>query len=224
MESGQVKKGSDQSQSTSELAEIDEQELKRLLLQYDDNLRRYIGLRIPFRLSGILSSDDILQEVWIAAFRAAPSFRQLGPNAFEKWIGSIVLSKLVDAIKSARRLKRGGNLAILQAGSMCRSSLATLFAETTSGSRTPSIEYAAEEARSEIQQALERLPQDRRQAIQLHYIEDCTIPDIAAQMRKTVPAVKGLIFHGVRQLRKEMGRMDRFFSADTSTGSSAAER
>jgi DNA-directed RNA polymerase specialized sigma24 family protein len=63
-----------------------------------------------------------------------------------------------------------------------------------------------------MQIALSRLPVDRRRAIQMRYIDGQTPQEIAGKMQKSAAAVKGLLFHGLRELRERLGDAKRFFS------------
>ena len=57
------------------------------------------------------------------------------------------------------------------------------------------------EAALELAQALEKLPEDQRLAVELRYLGQRPLNDIAEYMSKTTGAVAGLIRRGVEQLR-----------------------
>ena len=69
---------------------IDEATLEFLLLERAEQMRAYISSRIPARLLSSISADDILQEVWLAAFRKVSNCRFDGSSSFERWIMTIV--------------------------------------------------------------------------------------------------------------------------------------
>ena len=68
----------------------------------------------------LLVIDDILQEVWIAAYRTITGFQPAGPGAVDRWLITITHSKLVDAVRYARRAKRGGDRRYIRDSPNCR--------------------------------------------------------------------------------------------------------
>ena len=56
--------------------------------------------------------------------------------------------------------------------------------------------------------ALETLPEDQRTAVELRYIGDCSLAEIAASMSRTKPSVAGLIRRGLQDLRGRLKPLD----------------
>ncbi len=205
------------------MQKIDTVKLLQLLEEREDSLRRYIARKIPTRFSHVLSTDDILQETWISAYRSLFQFRPTGPDAFDRWLTSIANHRLLDAIRTVKRLKRGGNKGAFVAGGIAESSFLGLCSIVASAQPTPSAEVATAETAVAVRQALHDLPKDRRDAIGMRYIEGRSISEIAGAMAKTKSAVHSLLFHGLRQLRERIGHASKFFSdAPSSTSCSAA--
>ena len=50
--------------------------------------------------------------------------------------------------------------------------------------------------------ALTRLPDDQRQVVELHHLKGLSLADVSTTMGRTVPAVVGLLFRGVKKLRE----------------------
>jgi RNA polymerase sigma-70 factor (ECF subfamily) len=50
--------------------------------------------------------------------------------------------------------------------------------------------------------ALVRLPDDQREAVELRYLHGLAVKAIAGRMKRTTPAVGGLIHRGLTRLRK----------------------
>jgi RNA polymerase sigma-70 factor (ECF subfamily) len=175
-------------------------------------LRRYVHAKIPTRLSATVSADDILQEVWMAAYRTVSTFTPDGPNAVERWLVTIAKSKVVDAIRTARQLKRGGDRRQLRNAQRRLTSFSELFARIQSPQKTPSGEFGAIEVGHAVSIALNLLGEDRRQAIQLHYIEGLSHKEIAGEMGKTEAAVNSLVYNGLRELRSLLGDAAKYFS------------
>ena len=81
---------------------VDEVELEKRLLNRADVLRRRLEMGIPARLQPEVSADDILQEVWVAAFREIPALIGQRPDAFDRWLVRVAERKLLGAIRRTR--------------------------------------------------------------------------------------------------------------------------
>ena len=69
---------------------------------------------------------------------------------------------------------------------------------------TPS-EYAARRERGLLlAEALDSLPEDQRMAVELRYLGDCSLDEIAAMMERSKPSVAGLLRRGLEDLRLKL--------------------
>lgn len=191
---------------------LDEETLEAHLTANAPMLARYIKARIPRELDALIAVDDVLQEIWIAAFRSIGTFRAAGPNALDRWLTTIANRKLLDQLKSAARLKRGGAVHILHGLQRQRTSYLGLLERVCGAGRTPSSDVSLQEASSFIENALRELPQSRQQALTMRYIEGRLPREIAQAMNKSESAVNSLLYNGLRDLRQRLGAAGRFFS------------
>ena len=189
---------------------MDDQNLRHELLPRISDLRRYVNQKIPKRFRRTISADDILQEVWIAAFRTAATFVQDGPGAIDRWLMTIANTKLIDATRLARATRRGGSDALMRSAHL--SSCRDLFAQIQSPHNTPSGEFLANEIAHATNISLKCLTPDRRTAIELRFIEGLSPVEIARRMAKSTTAVHSLLFHGLRTLRLLMGEASSYLS------------
>jgi RNA polymerase sigma factor (sigma-70 family) len=189
---------------------ISEDTLSALLKESAPQLRNYVEARFPVRLGAFASVDDIIQDVWIAAFRARPHLQLKGQDALKRWLTTLARRKLMNKITEFRRLKRGGAAILRQ--HFRESAALDILTMVASTNRTPSSEAAVSESAKVIRVALANLPEDQRQAIHLRFIEGHP-PEIVAQiMNKPLTAVRGIIFRGLRKLHSELGEATRFWS------------
>lgn len=201
---------------------VDEQTLHEALLVRINALHNYVASKTPPRLRHIISPDDILQEVWVAAYRTISTFVPDAPDALDRWLTTIANSKLVDALRAARRLKRGGSQRLVRDAGGPLTSFSNLFARLRSPQQTPSSEFHAVETAHAVLISLNRLNDTRRRAIEMRFIEGLSHKEIAAKMGKSGAAVNSLLFHGLRQLRGMLGDAARYFSDARSSDSSHA--
>jgi RNA polymerase sigma-70 factor (ECF subfamily) len=57
-------------------------------------------------------------------------------------------------------------------------------------------------ARICLSQALAALPDDQRQAIELHHLKGCSLAEVCQAMQRTNRSVAGLLLRGMRRLRQ----------------------
>jgi RNA polymerase sigma-70 factor (ECF subfamily) len=194
--------------------------LQKALLARAPELRAYLTRKIPVNLQGVIAEDDVLQELWIAAFRGLPNFRPDGPGALDRWLTTLAQRILIDHVKARQAAKRGGPHAILQASIDNLSSVLLRFA---SSRRPPSGEAALAEAIHAVKNAMDSLPGAWRQVISLRYIEGKSVDEIAKALKKTRYAVDGLLFRARRELRERLGKAADYLSnVPSSDGSLSA--
>lgn len=191
---------------------INDWELQVLLMERAERLHKYVQRRLPADVQGIVAPEDILQEMWLAVFRGIANFRADAPDALDRWLTKIAERKLIDAIRSARTVKRGGGHRIEHEARCRTTSYLALFARVVSKQRTPSSEDAAREATHAVQIALCSLPDDCQLAVRMRHIEGRPRAEVAEAMEKSRPAINSLLFHGLRMLRDQLGPAGRFFS------------
>lgn len=192
--------------------ELSVEQLREAMSLRGPSLREFIRTRLPPRFRGRVSEDDILQEVWFAAFKHRHSFRRDRPDALDRWLTSITQSRLLNTIKAEMRIKRGGRVNVLGQQNRYSRSFAGLLARVVSSGNSPSKEVAIQEVAEAIHLALSEMPEARRQAVVYRYLEGKSHDEIATLMSRTKPAVNSLIFNGLRQLQRILGPPASFLS------------
>lgn len=195
-----------------ESARSDAPKLHLALADHAEFLRCYITRKIPRQLRSLLSTEDVLQEVWISAFRGIAGFKPNGPDAFSRWLMTIAERRLVDKIREARALRRGGGRLPFQEADAHQSSLVALYTCAVAGQRTPSREASAKEMSRAVRMAIAALPNDQRQVVQMRHIEGLSVAEIAVAVKRTKSSVHGLLHRGLCRLGEELGDASRFLS------------
>lgn len=193
-------------------------ELARIIRSHAAELRRYVSSRISPAYRDRISVEDVLQDTWVWAFRTGASLLLAGPEAVRRSLWTMAERRLVDAIRKVRSLRRGGAAVIVREADQRASSREQLLDAVQGRERTPSRYVRRQEAMDAMLVALGSLPEPRRLAVHLRHIEGWSVKQIAAYMQRSEPAVHGLLFHGIRQLRERMGDAERYLS---DAGSSA---
>lgn len=130
-------------------------------------------------------AEEILQEAFIAVWRAALDWRSDGAK-FSTWLYRVVLNACLD-----RKRRK------------------PFYPLETAGERidqAPSVteRQMMRERYAIVLDALADLPRRQRAAVALHYFHETSVRDAAAIMNMTVPALESLLIRGKRALRKAL--------------------
>jgi RNA polymerase sigma factor (sigma-70 family) len=191
-------------------------ELEERLLVHSDELRAHVVAKIPPRFRRRIDVDDILQETWATVFHAITDFVPTGSDGLIRWLKTVANRRILDAIRDTRGGKHDGPAAALREADRHRDSFDGLLANLLASDDTPSRDAAKKEATQALQFVLSVLPDDRQTAIRLRYVDGRWPREIARTMHKTVPAVRSLIFNGMRQLAAEFDDIGDYLSGDHS--------
>ncbi len=190
--------------------------LERLLWRHFSQLERHIAPRIPDRFRSQLSVEDVLQDVFVQAFRDIKKFEVRPESSFYAWLRAIADHRLADAIKRLGRRKRGGEFRQLRNVPVDQnSSVAELIEIVCVENYTPGRSVARHEMAHAIQVGVASLPDDQREVIQAKFFEGRSLDEIAADMGRTKNAVRGLIHRAQKNLSDFMGRSSKWFSGSS---------
>jgi len=131
--------------------------------------------------------EDLLQETFVAAIRAFPSFR--GEASVKTWLHSIAINVVRDHLRKPRRPT---------------TSLDEQRHETPEPGPIEDEERRRIAAR--IYDHLDHVDPNKRLALVLYVVEDLSIAEIAALMNASVAATKSRLFWARRTLLKRMRR------------------
>jgi RNA polymerase sigma factor (sigma-70 family) len=174
-------------------------------------MRIYLNGKIPKYLRSKISADDILQDVWVAAFQTMNLFRAERDDSLDRWLTSLANHALIDRFREAKRVRRGGEHCTVMDGDVLASSFA-LMAQIASPGKTPSRVAASSEAAVAIHEALGNLSEQQQRAVRMMYIEGKSRQEIARALQKTEAAVGSLLFTGLRHLKNRLGSGMKYFS------------
>ncbi len=186
--------------------------LHEVLVPRTGFLREYLDRRIPPSLRSMLAVDDLLQEVWIAAYRNVASFRPHGADALERWLVTIAHSRLVDAVRWARRVKRGGDIRYLRLAGNVRTTFTDALSRVPAACRTPSADAQRIETAHAMLIALERLEERQRRAVELYFLRGRSRQQVAEELQTSEKAVSDLVHRSLMLLRGVLGPAVKYFS------------
>jgi RNA polymerase sigma-70 factor, ECF subfamily len=174
-------------------------ELLELYRNYLDLLAR---LQIGRRLQGKVDAADVVQEIFLKAHAAFGQFRGSTEVELLAWLRQILARLLVDLMRRYYGA-RGRDVRLERdlAAELDRSSRfldqALLAAQTS-----PSVRAVRREQAVLLADALNRLPAAYREVLILHHLEECSFPEVARRMGRTVDSVEKLWARGLARLRR----------------------
>jgi RNA polymerase sigma-70 factor (ECF subfamily) len=179
----------------------------RPLQRYRDYLLLLARLQFHPRLQAKLDASDLVQQTLLQAHAQHGQFRGQSEQEWLAWLRKILANNLAGAARhfgtEARDLHREKSLEASLDESASRTE-AWLAANQSS----PSERADRGEQLMRLGAALARLPADQRQVVEMHHLLGCAVAEVAEVMERTKPAVMGLLFRGLKNLRCHLGEAD----------------
>ncbi|MCH7701659.1 MAG: sigma-70 family RNA polymerase sigma factor [Planctomycetes bacterium] len=197
---------------------IDGQTLRTLLREHEPKLYRRIRRKLAIHTQSVIAPEDILQEIWTAAFLRLTSGNWDSIAGFERWLTYVTSSKVNAWMRRFKTAKWPGSARLSSAGDAHKVVDRLPGARMPAPEQTPSREAAAHEAADAINKGIDGLPPQRRNVVRMRYLEGQSLAEIAKACKISVSTVRVHLYRGIRQLRKELGHAGKFFTdADSST-------
>jgi RNA polymerase sigma-70 factor (ECF subfamily) len=178
--------------------------LGQLLELYRSYLTLLARLQIGRRLQGKVDPADLVQETFLRAARDLAQFRGTTEEEWAGWLRQILAARLGDLVRhycgTQRRdvrLERELAVELDQSSNILDQGLVAKLS-------SPSHQAARREQAVLLAEALEKLPDDYREVLILHHLEECKFPEVARRMGRTVEGVKKLWARALARLRRSL--------------------
>jgi RNA polymerase sigma-70 factor (ECF subfamily) len=165
--------------------------------QFRDYLRLLARLHLHGDLKGQLDPSDVVQEALIKAHQKMDQFRGQNEAELAAWLRRILANTMIDSLRKNKR--QAARYRTLE-GELEQSS-ARLEAWLAAQQSSPSEQVVHQEQLLHLASALAELPEDQRTAVELHYLREAPLAEIATAMQRTEPSVAGLLRRGLEKLR-----------------------
>jgi RNA polymerase sigma-70 factor (ECF subfamily) len=158
-------------------------------------------LRMQPRIPKEIDPSDVVQDTLLKAQERRDQYRGTCVNQYEAWLRRILATTLADA---CRRLGRQPeNIVDVLLSSLEHSSM-RLFAFVDRAGESPDQVVERREQLLRLEEALEQLPADQREAVELRHLHGHSVPEIAASTGRTIASSAGLLRRGMARLRELM--------------------
>ena len=183
----------------------DQRAFELLVVKYQRRIARLLSRMIRDQAE----IEDVSQEAFIKAYRALPTFR--GESAFYTWLYRIAINTAKNYLSTlGRRPMLATEYEDEDGDTVDASSLVPDF-------RTPETELSNKQIVSTVNEAVNALPEELREAITLREMDGMSYDEIAAAMDCPIGTVRSRIFRAreaianrLRPLLKEVGKDKRW--------------
>ena len=194
------KSGSVDTGSSQALSPVDEAELIRRCRAGEraaqdalyQRFRRQVAATLYRVLGDRTDLDDLVQEVFVIAFRGLGNFR--GDARLSTWIYRICVNVALGRIRSRTRRPPPIGVADLEA--------ATAQSSDTDQPETPERALERQQDKARVYRALDRMAPKKRIVLYLHEIEGLDLKDIAYMVDSNPVTVRTRLFYARREFYK----------------------
>jgi RNA polymerase sigma-70 factor (ECF subfamily) len=174
-------------------------DLGRILEGFREDLHVLARLQYCTDLAGKIDLSGVVQQTLLEAYEARDGFPSAAPQQ-EAWLRRALANNLIDEIRRlvSRRRERGEERSLDQA---LEASPTRLEAWLASEAPTPGRAAIRQEQLARLSEALLKLPEDQRVAVELHHLHGLSLADVGRCLARSREAVAGLIFRGLKKLR-----------------------
>lgn len=170
---------------------------------YRDYLRLLARMQLNARMRTKLDASDLVQQTLLRAIGSLDEFRGKTPEEEAAWLRQILLNELVDECRKYGAAKRNVNLEASLEQELSRSS-AQIERWLVSQDSSPSQKAQRNDEMFELAGALAKLPDDQREAVELHHLNGLPVSDVAELMGRSRPSIAGLLRRGLGALRETL--------------------
>lgn len=169
-----------------------------------EKFRPYLCLlarqQVGRRLRGKLDASGVVQQTLLEAHRGLDGFRGRGEPELAAWLRRILARNLADEFRRLGAGKRDVARERSLEEAVDRSS-ADMAAWLAAAQSSPSRQAVWHEQLLHLAEALARLPEDQRTAVELHHLQGHSLADVGREMGRSKEAVAGLLSRALKRLR-----------------------
>jgi len=180
--------------------------LAEFIEEHRRQLFAFIDRQLGAGLRRKLEPEDILQEVSAEAIRSLSQI-QFGDRDPFSWLCQIAERKIIDSHRRffAAQKRDAGREVGLGVGSDTANPGGGLINLLVASMTTPSQAFSRNVKEARLQEALQQLPGDQREALRLRYVENLPSKEIAERLGKTDAAVRVMLTRSLKKLQEMLG-------------------
>jgi RNA polymerase sigma-70 factor (ECF subfamily) len=182
----------------------DQEAVRRLLILYHPRLRAKLLRQMDPTMRSKLEPEDILQQVYLEAFRAIGHFNYQGKDSFLRWLYAILDRKLIDEHRALRAERRDVRREVkAMPAHTQQTTYIDLMARIMAGGASPSQDVRKDEALGVLTACLAALPDHYREVLRMRFIEGRPVADVASSLQRSIGSVHMICHRALRLLREQ---------------------
>lgn len=183
----------------------DEDSVRRLLILYHPRLRARLVRQMDATLKARLDPEDILQQVYLEAFRAIGTFQYRGQDSFLRWLFTILDRKLIDEHRALRADCRDVRREMPKAPiHNANTTYVDLLTRLKAASATASQVIRRDEALGVMSACLATLPDHYRQVIQMRFLQGRPVAEVADKLGRSIGSIHMICHRALLALREQI--------------------
>jgi RNA polymerase sigma-70 factor (ECF subfamily) len=169
--------------------------------EYQGYLRVLARVRLSPELRNVLDSSDLIQQTMLKAWAKRDQFRGHSAAEYRAWLRRILANEVYDRAKQNGLVgedaahKVSLEVALEESGHR----LDEILALDSEGPPAKAIER---ERLARLEEALDKLPEAQRRAVELHKMQGFSIAETAERLGVSRPSVAGLYARALKTLRE----------------------
>jgi RNA polymerase sigma-70 factor (ECF subfamily) len=158
-------------------------------------------LQTDSRLQGKIDLSGVVQQTLLEAHQAMQRLRQMDETQQMAWLRKALANNLADEARKLGTAMRDVSREVSLEAALEQSSsrLETWLASEQS---SPSEQAARNEELLRLAEALGRLSEDQRRAVEMHHLQGYSVPEVAQALGRTEGAAGALLVRGLKHLRQ----------------------
>lgn len=145
------------------------------------------------RVRDVHRTEDVVQEVYLHAWKSIGSLNDAGK--LRSWLLTITDRVIVDFARRENRKKRAGVMEPSES-----------LEHQPANTPAPEAQLTWTEQHQRAAAAMEKLPEEYRQVLQLRYLGGADLDQIAAQLAMSNGSLRGLLQRGMKMLRESLSQ------------------
>jgi len=173
----------------------------RALERFRAYLHLLARLQIDPALRNKVDLSGVVQQTMLEAYQAGQPFTDQEEEQQVAWLRKILANNLTDEIRKLNTAAR--NVALERSlQTALEESSSRLQAWLAADQSSPSQRASRNEDLLRLAEALARLPEDQRRAVELHHLHGYPVAQISVELGRSKGAVGALLFRGMARLRE----------------------
>ncbi len=181
----------------------DSQALADFIVSKRPQLLAFIERRLGAGLRRKIEPDDLFQETSAEAVRSIGEVELAERDPFN-WLCQVAERRIIDAHRRffGSQKRDAGREVSMNAGGTDDSSRPGLINLLVASMTSASAAFSRDQRQIRLMAALEKLPEDHREALRLRYLENLPSKDIAERVGKTDGAVRVMLTRSLAKLQQ----------------------